>query len=164
MGQQSLAAEATAQAPLAQAPSPALKPLSFPILGTRGFLTPGAGARNAGLDLSCHGRKYPNGDGEDEADGESRDQDLEERDPGLCLHGGCASLKNQDSPIHTHACTHTCRKIQESGQSPVRKGGDGHGVRKDQKKGKKGRGRRQEAPALHTLLRIVRTEWLSLVG
>lgn len=56
---------------LAQAPSPALKPLSFPILGTRGFLTPGAGARNAGLDLSCHGRKYPNGDGEDEADGES---------------------------------------------------------------------------------------------
>lgn len=73
MGQQSLASEAIAQAPLSQAPSLAPKPLSFPILGTRGFLTPGAGARDGGLDLSCHSRKYPNGDGEDEADGESRD-------------------------------------------------------------------------------------------
>lgn len=122
MGQQSLAAEATAQAPLAQAPSPALKPLSFPILGTRGFLTPGAGARNAGLDLSCHGRKYPNGDGEDEADGESRDQDLEERDPGLCLRGGCASLKNQDSPIHTQACIHAGKSSKGASLQPEREG------------------------------------------
>ena len=57
MDQQSLAAEATAQAPLSQAPSPALESLSSPILGTHGFLTPGAGAVNAGLDFSCHGRK-----------------------------------------------------------------------------------------------------------
>lgn len=38
-----------------------------------GVLTPGAAACNAGLDLSSNGRKQPNGDGEDEADRESRD-------------------------------------------------------------------------------------------
>lgn len=50
-----------------------LEALSAPILGTPGVLTPGAGARNAGLDLSGHGGKHPNSDREDEADGESRD-------------------------------------------------------------------------------------------
>lgn len=54
-------------------PLPVLLEPVHPHPGAHGVLTPGAIACNAGLDVRGNGRKQPNGDREDEADGESWD-------------------------------------------------------------------------------------------